>query len=80
VNLRDSFPGGPDVFFADATQKYFLIRSGFYLAQTLLADAVVVGPLFTFLTCCSLNLSLGLSMLRRVAVNMGSSCPEYSLA
>ncbi|THU91644.1 hypothetical protein K435DRAFT_780608 [Dendrothele bispora CBS 962.96] len=42
VNERNTFPGGPEVFFADATQLYFLIRSGFYLTQTLLADAVVV--------------------------------------
>ncbi|KAK7438191.1 hypothetical protein VKT23_018122 [Stygiomarasmius scandens] len=33
---------GPVLYFSDATDVLFLIRSSFYLAQTLLADAVVV--------------------------------------
>ncbi|THU90590.1 hypothetical protein K435DRAFT_728208 [Dendrothele bispora CBS 962.96] len=46
VNLRDSFQGGPPAFFSSATQTYFLVRSGFYATQTLLADAVVVYRCF----------------------------------
>jgi len=37
-------PGGPALYFSNATDVLFLIRSSFYLAQTLLADAVVVSP------------------------------------
>jgi hypothetical protein len=46
VNQRNTFKGGPNGFFADATQEYFLIRSGIYITQTLLADAVVVCCFF----------------------------------
>ncbi|KAK7438192.1 hypothetical protein VKT23_018123 [Stygiomarasmius scandens] len=42
IDLRDTFRGGPAAYFSNATQPLFCIRSAFYLAQTLLADAVVV--------------------------------------
>ncbi|KAF5361116.1 hypothetical protein D9758_009084 [Tetrapyrgos nigripes] len=42
VNERNSFPGGPNAFFGDATQIFFLIRSSLYVAQTLVADGVVI--------------------------------------
>ncbi|THU98891.1 hypothetical protein K435DRAFT_856127 [Dendrothele bispora CBS 962.96] len=41
IDKRES-PGGPVLYFADVTEVLFLVRSSFYLAQTLLADAVVV--------------------------------------
>ncbi|THU98890.1 hypothetical protein K435DRAFT_720256 [Dendrothele bispora CBS 962.96] len=42
IDLRDTYRGGPSAYFSSATEPMFLLRSAFYLAQTLLADAVLV--------------------------------------
>jgi len=42
VVLRDTFPKGPVGFFADPAQEIFLLKSSLYLAETLLADGVVI--------------------------------------
>lgn len=43
---RDTFPGGPQAFFADGAQLTFMARNSIFVLQTLLGDAVVVsrGP------------------------------------
>lgn len=46
----DIFPGGPTGFFADVTQRTFLIKNAVYALQTLLGDAVVVGSCDDFVT------------------------------
>ncbi|KAG1730543.1 uncharacterized protein EDB91DRAFT_1156941 [Suillus paluster] len=42
VTYRDTFKGGSVGFFADVTQETYVIKHGIYLAQTLLADGVVI--------------------------------------
>lgn len=37
------FPGGSAGFFADVTQRAFIIKNAAYVLQTLLGDAVVVS-------------------------------------
>lgn len=39
----NNFSGSPTNFFADVTQRTFLIKNVVYVLQTLLGDAVVVG-------------------------------------
>ncbi|THU76726.1 hypothetical protein K435DRAFT_813133 [Dendrothele bispora CBS 962.96] len=41
IDKREN-PGGPALYFSDVKEVLYFIRSLFYLAQTLLADAVVV--------------------------------------
>ncbi|KAG2118307.1 hypothetical protein DEU56DRAFT_930506 [Suillus clintonianus] len=42
VKYRDTFPGGPVAFFEDVSQAAYLIKNALYVAQTLLADGVVI--------------------------------------
>ncbi|KAG2037504.1 hypothetical protein BDR03DRAFT_956751 [Suillus americanus] len=42
VKYRDTFPGGPEVFFADTQQEAFIARHVMYTLQTLLGDGVVI--------------------------------------
>ncbi|KAG2144640.1 uncharacterized protein EDB93DRAFT_1152400 [Suillus bovinus] len=42
VKYRKTFPGGPAAFFADYTQKTYVVKTTVILMQTLLADGVVV--------------------------------------
>lgn len=39
----DFFPGGPTGFFADMTQRTFIVKNTVYVLQTLLGDGVGVG-------------------------------------
>jgi hypothetical protein len=43
VKYRDTFPGGPKIFFADFLQKTFIAKNVIYTLQALLGDGVVVG-------------------------------------
>ena len=43
VSQRDTFPGGPQAFFADVTQPIFVSRNSIFVLQTLLGDGVVVS-------------------------------------
>jgi hypothetical protein len=79
VLQRDTFPGGPQAFFADVAQLTFMSRNSIFLLQTLLGDGVVVskGP-FRFVTMTSLLNKLFLSGRSTVAISsgnlFGSSC------
>ncbi|KAG1859835.1 hypothetical protein F4604DRAFT_1930571 [Suillus subluteus] len=42
VKYRDTFPGGPEAFFADRSQKTFIAKNVIYTLQTLLGDGVVI--------------------------------------
>jgi hypothetical protein len=43
VLQRDTFPGGPQAFFADEGQVTFISRNSIFILQTALGDAVVVS-------------------------------------
>jgi hypothetical protein len=45
VQYRDTFPGGPEAFFAEIARKTFLIKNAIFVSQTLLGDGVVVGTI-----------------------------------
>ncbi|KAG2140169.1 hypothetical protein DEU56DRAFT_911872 [Suillus clintonianus] len=42
VKYRDTFPGGPAVFFADVSQETFVVKNVIITLQTLLGDGVVI--------------------------------------
>ncbi|KAG2104364.1 uncharacterized protein F5147DRAFT_638384 [Suillus discolor] len=42
VTYRNTFPGGPEAFFADVAQITFLIKSILYTSQTMLGDGIVI--------------------------------------
>ncbi|KAG1778940.1 hypothetical protein EV702DRAFT_967251 [Suillus placidus] len=42
VKYRDTFLGGPVAFFEDVSQTTYLIKNALYVAQTLLADGVMI--------------------------------------
>jgi hypothetical protein len=42
VTLRDSYPGGPSAWFANPSQRSFIIKNAVYTFQTVLGDGVVV--------------------------------------
>ncbi|KIK48550.1 hypothetical protein CY34DRAFT_71598 [Suillus luteus UH-Slu-Lm8-n1] len=42
VKYRNTYPGGPVAFFADTSQKTYIIKQALYILQTLLADGVVI--------------------------------------
>lgn len=42
VKYRNTFPGGPVVFFADLSQCTYTIKNVLYILQTLVADGVVI--------------------------------------
>ncbi|KAG2132950.1 hypothetical protein DEU56DRAFT_421937 [Suillus clintonianus] len=42
VRYRDTFPGGPVVFFQDISQKTYVTQNAIYALQTLLGDGVVI--------------------------------------
>jgi len=42
VVQRDTFPGGPAVYFTIITEKFFFLQSLFYVTETILADSVVI--------------------------------------
>ncbi|KAG1753195.1 hypothetical protein EDB19DRAFT_815573 [Suillus lakei] len=42
VKYRDTFPGGPEAFFAEIAQETFVIKNAIYILQTLLGDGVVI--------------------------------------
>lgn len=42
VMYRDTFPGGPQAFFADVTQVTFVIKNIIYTMQTMLGDGMVI--------------------------------------
>ncbi|KIM81615.1 hypothetical protein PILCRDRAFT_821390 [Piloderma croceum F 1598] len=42
VLQRDTFPGGPQAFFADVAQLTFMSRNSIFVIQTTLGDAVVI--------------------------------------
>jgi hypothetical protein len=46
VKYRDTFPGGPAAFFADASQETWVVKNAIIILQTLLGDGVVVGSNF----------------------------------
>ena len=43
---RNTFPGGPQAFFADVAQTTFISKNSIYTLQTLLGDGVVVSKGF----------------------------------
>jgi hypothetical protein len=43
VKYANTYPGGPSAYFADVSQKTYVIKHSFYVMQTLLADGVVVS-------------------------------------
>jgi len=43
VKDANTFPGGPNAFFADVAQPTFVIKNAIYTLQTLLGDGVVVN-------------------------------------
>jgi hypothetical protein len=48
VTLRDSYPGGPSAWFANPSQRSFIIKNAVYTFQTVLGDGVVVeAPLLS---------------------------------
>ncbi|KAG2335436.1 hypothetical protein BDR05DRAFT_970821 [Suillus weaverae] len=42
VQYRNTFPGGPEAFFAEIARKTFVIKNAIYVLQTLLGDGVVI--------------------------------------
>ncbi|KAG2138007.1 hypothetical protein DEU56DRAFT_736531 [Suillus clintonianus] len=42
VKYRDTFPGGPAVFFADTSDEMFVIKYAIIVLQTLIGDGVVI--------------------------------------
>lgn len=42
VKYADTYTGGPSAYFADVSQKTYVIKHSFYVMQTLLADGVVI--------------------------------------
>jgi hypothetical protein len=42
VQYRDTFPGGPEAFFAEIARKTFVVKNAIFILQTLLGDGVVV--------------------------------------
>ncbi|KIK48571.1 hypothetical protein CY34DRAFT_8156 [Suillus luteus UH-Slu-Lm8-n1] len=42
VKYRDTWPNGPAAFFADVTEKTYLINHALYIFQTVLADGVMI--------------------------------------
>ncbi|KAF8160378.1 hypothetical protein K438DRAFT_1541236, partial [Mycena galopus ATCC 62051] len=42
VTLRDSYPGGPSAWFANPSQRSFIIKNAVYTFQTVLGDGVVI--------------------------------------
>ncbi|EIW83870.1 hypothetical protein CONPUDRAFT_150919 [Coniophora puteana RWD-64-598 SS2] len=42
VNQHDTYPGGPNAFFADRGQWTFAVKNILYLCQTLVGDSVVI--------------------------------------
>ncbi|KAG2751868.1 hypothetical protein P692DRAFT_20799754 [Suillus brevipes Sb2] len=42
VQYRDTFPGGPEAFFAEIARKTFVIKNAIFVSQTLLGDGVVI--------------------------------------
>ena len=50
VKYRDTFPGGPAVYFADTTQPLYLIKSTIFTLQTMVADGALVGLIFCLIT------------------------------
>ncbi|KAH0830151.1 hypothetical protein J3R83DRAFT_1499 [Lanmaoa asiatica] len=42
ITKADIFPGGPTGFFADVTQRTFIIKNAVFVLQTLLGDGVVI--------------------------------------
>lgn len=40
---RNSYPGGPDAFFADVSQWTFVWKNHIYTAQSLVGDGVIVS-------------------------------------
>lgn len=75
VKYRNTFPGGPVVFFADLSQYTFTIKNVLYILQTLVADGVVVSPYFYMqLKCLWAHRSCSvedLSMLCCMAITLG---------
>ena len=45
VKYRDTFPGGPVVYFADVTQRLFMAKNFILVFQTLVGDGVLVGSI-----------------------------------
>lgn len=43
VKEANTFPGGPNAFFADVAQPTFVIKNAIYTLQTLLGDGVVAS-------------------------------------
>lgn len=43
ISKANIIPGGPTGFFADVTQRTFVIKNAVYILQTLLGDGVAVG-------------------------------------
>ncbi|KAG2338939.1 hypothetical protein BDR05DRAFT_892576 [Suillus weaverae] len=42
VTYRDTYQGGPAAYFADVSQKTYVIKTSIYVLQTLLGDAVAI--------------------------------------
>ncbi|KAG2072010.1 hypothetical protein BDR04DRAFT_1097255 [Suillus decipiens] len=42
VTYRDTYQGGPASYFADVSQKIFVVKNSIYVLQTLLGDAVAI--------------------------------------
>ncbi|KAG2355098.1 hypothetical protein BDR07DRAFT_1304190 [Suillus spraguei] len=42
VTYRDMYQGGPAAYFADVSQKIFVVKNSIYVLQTLLGDAVAI--------------------------------------
>lgn len=54
VKYRDTWPNGPAAFFADVTEKTYLINHALYIFQTVLADGVMVRSFDLRLRSCGL--------------------------
>ncbi|KAG2048119.1 hypothetical protein BDR06DRAFT_1013252 [Suillus hirtellus] len=42
VTYRNTFPGGPEAFFADVAQITFMVKNILYTSQTMLGDGIVI--------------------------------------
>jgi len=51
ITKADIFPGGPTGFFADVTQRTFIIKNAVYVLQTLLGDGVVIYRCYVVWQC-----------------------------
>jgi hypothetical protein len=47
VKYRDTYPGGPDAYFADITQPLFVIKNLILTLQTMVGDGVLVGSILS---------------------------------